>query len=89
MIADTMVNAMATIGGMVCDGAKSSCAGKISLSIEAALQGMQMAERGLRYRPGEGIVKSDDDETVRAVGRMGREGMKSTDLEILHIMLEE
>ncbi|MBR2700477.1 MAG: serine dehydratase subunit alpha family protein [Erysipelotrichaceae bacterium] len=89
MIADTMINAMATIGGMVCDGAKSSCAGKISLSIEAALQGMKMAEKGLRYRPGEGIVKSDDDETVKAVGRMGCEGMKSTDLEILHIMLEE
>ena len=89
MIADTMINAMATLGGMVCDGAKSSCAGKISLSIEAALQGMKMAEKGLRYRPGEGIVKSDDDETVKAVGRMGREGMKSTDLEILHIMLED
>ena len=88
-IADTLVNAMATIGGMVCDGAKSSCAGKISLSIEAALQGMKMAQKGLRFRPGEGIVKADDDETVRVVGRMGNEGMKGTDLEILHIMLEE
>jgi len=88
-IAATLVNAMATIGGMVCDGAKSSCAGKISLSVDAALQGMYMAERGLRYRPGEGIVKNDDDETVKAVGRMGREGMKGTDLEILNIMLED
>lgn len=88
-IADTLVNAMATIGGMVCDGAKSSCAGKISLSIEAGIQGMKMAMKGLRYRPGEGIVKEDDDETVREVGRMGNAGMKGTDLEILHIMLEE
>lgn len=88
-IADTLVNAMATIGGMVCDGAKSSCAGKISLSIEAGIQGMKMAMKGLRYRPGEGIVKQDDDETVREVGRMGNAGMKGTDLEILHIMLEE
>ena len=88
-IADTLVNAMATIGGMVCDGAKSSCAGKISLSIEAGIQGMKMAMKGLRYRPGEGIVKEDYDETVREVGRMGNAGMKGTDLEILHIMLEE
>ena len=88
-IADTLVNAMATIGGMVCDGAKSSCAGKISLSIEAGIQGMKMAMKGLRYRPGEGIVKEDVDETVREVGRMGNAGMKGTDLEILHIMLEE
>ena len=80
---------MATIGGMVCDGAKSSCAGKISLSIEAGIQGMKMAMKGLRYRPGEGIVKQDDDETVREVGRMGNAGMKGTDLEILHIMLED
>ena len=88
-IADTLINTMATIGGMVCDGAKSSCAGKISLSIEAGLQGMKMAMKGLRYRPGEGIVKEDDDDTVRAGGRMGRIGMKRTDTEILHIMLEE
>ena len=88
-IADTLVNSIATIGGMVCDGAKSSCAGKISLSIESGLQGMDMAMRGLRYRPGEGLVKSDDDETVREIGRMGKEGMQSTDLEILKIMLED
>ena len=88
-IADTLVNTMATIGGMVCDGAKSSCAGKISLSIEAALLGMKMAMKGCRYRPGEGIVKNDDDDTVRVVGRMGNAGMKGTDLEILHIMLED
>ena len=88
-ISGTLVNAMASIGGMVCDGAKSSCAGKISLSIEAALLGMKMAMKGRHYRPGEGIVKNDIDDTVKAVGRMGKEGMKSTDLEILHIMLED
>ena len=88
-IADTLVNAMATIGGMICDGAKSSCAGKISLSIEAGLQGMKMAMKGLRYRPGEGIVKQDDDETVKAVGRIGKVGMKRTDSEILNLMLED
>ena len=88
-ISDTITNAIATVGGMVCDGAKSSCAGKISVAVATALDAARLAMKGHVYQPGEGLVKNDVEETIAAVGRMGREGMKSTDVEILHIMLEE
>ena len=88
-IADTLTNAIATISGMVCDGAKSSCAGKIALSVDAAITGMEMAMRKRAYRNGEGLVKKDADTTVRGIGKMAAIGMKETDHKILEIMLEE
>ena len=84
-----ITNTIATIGGMVCDGAKSSCAGKISLAVEAALLGVNMAKKNNVYRYGEGMVKDDIEKTIIAYGRMAAEGMKSTDVEILNIMLED
>ncbi len=88
-ISNTIINSIASIGGMVCDGAKSSCAGKISLSVESALQAMEMAMKGYVYRNGEGLVKPDVEETIKAVGKMAKDGMASTDIEILEIMLEK
>ncbi|MBQ4252451.1 MAG: serine dehydratase subunit alpha family protein [Erysipelotrichaceae bacterium] len=88
-IGATVSNAICTIGGMVCDGAKSSCAGKIAMAVEAGLMGMNMALNDHNYQYGEGLIKRSNEETIEAVGRMAREGMKSTDIEILNIMLED
>ncbi len=87
-IGDTITNTIANVGGMVCDGAKPSCAAKIASSVEAAVLGWNMSRRQHAFRPGEGLVKEDVEATIASVGRMGREGMKATDLEILDIMLE-
>lgn len=84
----TVVNTVATSGGMVCDGAKASCASKISIAVENAISAVQLAERGRVFSPGEGIVGRNADETIRNVGAMASKGMRSTDLEILNIMLK-
>ena len=87
VIAHTIVNAISTIGGMVCDGAKSSCASKIASAVEAGLLGYELAKRERNFKPGEGMVVEDLEQTIRNIGRMGRVGMASTDVEILNIML--
>jgi L-cysteine desulfidase len=83
----TVVNAVATTGGMVCDGAKASCASKISIAVENAVSAVQLAETGHVFSPGEGIVGRNADETIRNVGAMASRGMRDTDVEILNIML--
>ncbi len=87
VLRDTITNTIATVGGMVCDGAKSSCAAKISTALQTALLGMKMGVRNCAFKPGEGMVKEDVEETISNIGRMGRVGMKATDNEILNIML--
>ena len=87
VINSTITNTIATVGGMVCDGAKSSCAAKISTALQTALLGLEMGINGSTFRPGEGMVTDDVEETISNIGRMGREGMKATDKEILNIML--
>ena len=88
VICDTITNTIATIGGMVCDGAKSSCATKIFMAVQCALSSMELARVGNAFQPGEGIVKDDVENTIASVGRMGRVGMHGTDVEILNIMLD-
>lgn len=88
-ISDVITNSIATIGGMVCDGAKSSCAAKIAASVEAALVAVHMAKKHRAFKNGEGLVKGDIEETIAAIGDMGRVGMKSTDVEILNLMLDK
>ena len=82
-----ITNTINTTGGMVCDGAKSSCASKIATAVGMALLAMNMSGKGRVFKPGEGLVEDNVEETIESVGRMGREGMKSTDVEILKIML--
>ena len=89
VIEETIVNTLANISGMVCDGAKASCAAKIASAVDAAILAYEMAAHNRTFRSGEGLVKSNTEETIRSFGRMGREGMRSTDVEILKIMLEE
>ncbi|MBQ2657634.1 MAG: serine dehydratase subunit alpha family protein [Erysipelotrichaceae bacterium] len=88
-ICDVITNTIATVGGMICDGAKSSCAGKISISVETALMAVDMAMNGHVYRNGEGMVKNNIERTIEAYGRMAAKGMAETDVEILNIMMEE
>lgn len=88
-VAHTLVNSLAVISGMVCDGAKASCAGKIVMALEAGFLGYEMFDRGQQFRAGDGIVRKGVDNTVSNVGRLGRIGMRQADLEILKMMLGE
>lgn len=86
-IAHTVVNALAINSGMICDGAKSSCAAKIASAVEAGLLGMQMFMHDSQFYGGDGIVVKGVENTIRAVGELAREGMKETDLEIIQLMM--
>ena len=88
VIAGTIINTITNIGGMVCDGAKPSCAAKIASALDAALLGLELTQHGDIFAAGEGLVKGDVEKTIRAVGRMAHDGMKATDESILHIMQE-
>lgn len=87
-VSATIVNTIANIGGMLCDGAKPSCAAKISSAVDAALNAHHMARNHCGFMSGEGIVKGDVEDTIKRVGYIGRVGMKSTDIEILNLMIE-
>lgn len=88
-ISDTIINALCTIGGMVCDGAKSSCASKIAEAIDCGILAFNMAKDGKVFKSGDGLVKDDVEATIDSIGRMAKEGMKATDVEILNIMIEK
>ena len=88
-IGHTITNTLANVGGIVCYGAKASCAAKISSSVEAAIMGFTLAKKDRNFAIGEGLVKEDIEKTIQAFGRMGRDGMKSTDIEILNIMIDK
>ena len=85
-VAHTIVNALAIVSGIVCDGAKASCAGKIAAAIDAGILGFEMYRQGHEFWGGDGIVTKGIENTIRNVGRLGSVGMKETDREILHIM---
>ena len=86
VIAHTLVNSLAMVSGIVCDGAKASCAGKIVAAVNAGILGYNMFLNGKQFYGGDGIVTKGVENTIRNVGRLGREGMKETDKEILRIM---
>ena len=86
-VAHTIVNALATVSGIICDGAKPSCAAKIASAVEAAILGYHMYEKGQQFYGGEGIVKKGVENTIANIGRLGREGMRETDKEIIRMML--
>jgi len=86
-IADTITNTLADVAGIVCDGAKPSCAAKIASAVDAAILGHLMAMEGRVFGEGEGIITGSIDQTIANTARVGREGMRDTDLEILNIML--
>ena len=86
-IGQTIINTLGNVGGIVCDGAKSSCGAKIVSAVNAAILGFQMAIEGKGFRDGEDIVLSDVEETIRSMGHVGRVGMAGTDIDILNIMI--
>ena len=86
-IENTVVNTIADAGGIVCDGAKPSCAAKISTALQAAILSHKMAMRGHTFARGEGLVMDCPEDTIKAVGYVGRAGMKQTDVEILNLMI--
>jgi len=86
-VAHTIVNALAMVSGIICDGAKPSCAGKIAVSVEAGLLGFYMFQKGRQFYGGDGIVKKGVENTIANIGRLGRDGMRETDREIIRIML--
>ena len=86
-ISHTIVNALAINSGMICDGAKASCAAKIASAVEAGLLGMQMNMHDSQFFGGDGIVIKGVENTIRAVSQIAREGMRGTDQEIIHLMI--
>lgn len=86
-IAHTVVNALAINSGMVCDGAKASCAAKIASAVEAGLLGMQMQMHDSEFVGGDGIVLKGVENTIRNVSKMAHDGMAETDREIIRLMI--
>ena len=86
-IAHTLVNSLAIVSGIICDGAKPSCAAKIASSVEAGIMGYHMYLNGQQFRAGDGIVTKGVENTIRNVSQLGREGMRETDKEIVKIMM--
>lgn len=85
----TITNTLCNVGGIVCDGAKSSCAAKIASAVNAGILSYRMAKLDRVFQNGEGLVGSDIEETIENIGRMGRNGMHATDVEILNIMIDK
>ena len=88
-IAHTVVNALAITSGIVCDGAKSSCAAKIAAAVDAGILGFEMFRQGQQFYGGDGLVAKGVENTIRNISRLGRVGMKGTDREIIQIMTED
>ncbi|WP_412728524.1 serine dehydratase subunit alpha family protein [Diplocloster agilis] len=86
-IGAVVTNTLANVAGIVCDGAKASCAAKIASSVEAALMAINLTFGGRTFSPGEGIVKEDVNDTVEGVAMIAREGMRITDEVILDVMI--
>ena len=86
-IAHTVVNALAMDSGIICDGAKASCAAKIASALDAALLAHNLAMKGKVYEANSGILQDDAGHTISSVGYIGKVGMKQTDAEIVKLMI--
>ena len=84
----TIINTLGNVGGIVCDGAKPSCAAKIASSVDAALMAFHLSIQNKSFHPGEGIIKGDVEDTIKSMGYIGRVGMRATDTEILNVMID-
>ena len=88
-VAHTLVNGLAIVSGMICDGAKASCAAKIAASVDAGLLGWSMYKNGQQFYGGDGVVTKGVENTIENIGRLGRIGMRETDKEIIRIMTNQ
>ena len=87
MISHTIVNSLAIVSGIICDGAKASCAAKIASSVDAGILGWKLYKEGNQFYAGDGIVVKGVENTIRSVGLLASEGMVETDKEIIKLML--
>ena len=87
-IAQTIVNALAINSGMICDGAKASCAAKIASAVEAGMLGMRMNLHDSQFYGGDGILVKGVENTIRAVSTIARDGMRGTDKEVIRLMMQ-
>lgn len=88
-IDQTITNSIATSSGMVCDGAKPSCAAKIATSLESAIMAHDLAMANRAFQSGEGIVMDNVEQTIDAVGCVASKGMHITDQVILNLMTQQ
>ena len=88
-ITHTVVNALAVVSGIICDGAKSSCAAKIAAAVEAGIFGYHMYLNGQQFYGGDGILRKGIEQTLENIGELGRVGMEGTNDEIVRLMLED
>lgn len=90
VIAHTIANTLAVCSGMICDGAKASCAAKIASAVDAGLMGYHMyIDGGHQFVDGEGIIRKGVEKTIDSVGKLARQGMRQTDQKILELMVED
>ena len=89
LICHTFVNALGIVSGMICDGAKPSCAAKIAASVDTGILGYDMARNGQEFYSGEGIITKGIEGNIKNIGRLGRLGMEETDKEIMRIMFNQ
>lgn len=85
-ISHTLVNGLAIVSGIICDGAKASCAAKIATAVDAGIMGYAMYKQGQQFYAGDGIVAKGIEENILNIGLLAKEGMRETDKEILTIM---
>lgn len=85
----TVVNSIAILSGMICDGAKASCAAKIAAAVDAGILGFNMYKQGQQFFAGDGIVADGIEATIKNIGRLGREGMRATNDEIIDMMIKK
>lgn len=88
-VVHTVVNALAIVSGMICDGAKASCAAKIAASVDAGILGYNMFLRGQQFYAGDGIVTKGVEKTISNIGHLGKEGMRETNEEIIKMMIHD
>ena len=88
VISHTIVNSLAITSGIVCDGAKSSCAAKIAIAVETGIFGFEMYKNGQQFYGGDGLVVKGVENSIANFSRLGRVGMHATDEEIILMMTE-
>ncbi len=86
VINHTVVNALAISSGIICDGAKASCAAKIAMAVDAGIMGYEMYISGCQFYGGDGLVSKGVENTIKNISLLGSEGMKETDKKIIEIM---
>ena len=89
LIEKTIGNALMIASGMICDGAKPSCAAKIATAVDAGISGYYLAKNNRNFEAGDGLLKDNIEETIRSIGYVAKEGMKETDIIVLNTMIQK